>query len=605
MQQAQVQATDSTEGNQEQDISSEHQYFSFIVREQEYAVDILRVVEIRGWTGAREVPGLPSYMKGVIDLRGEVVPIIDLRERFAMPSLRYDQLTVVVILKVNGENGEKTLGIIVDAVSDVYTIYDNQLRPAPDFGGDIDMNYVTNLATVDEKMIILLDVDELLGRQMPSHIEIREDLIGSTDTIDSQTQDDVTLLETSFKSLAPKGPELVARFYEELFRRYPDVKPMFEGSSIEEQERKLLSALQLVISNLRKPDQLGSALKSLGAKHQSYGAEAAHYDAVAGVLLDVLHEFAGDLWTAAVQKAWTGALGTIKDSMLSAYSIPQETHQQESSPQKPDATELLETSFAALAPQADQVVARFYQELFRRHPTVKPLFAGSDLVSQQQKLVAALKLVINNLRNPTKLERTLKELGKKHQAYGAIDQHYDAVSNVLLDVLREFAGDIWTNDHQTAWRDALTTIKGLMLSGYEEGLSNQQINLLEKSFDLLAPRADELVAKFYSKLFKKYPAVKSMFAKTNPKEQKKKLIAALKLVVNSLRNPVKLTTALQELGRKHQDYGALPTHYDAVASTLLDCMAEIAEDDWTNNVNEAWEAALKIIKEIMLTGYRK
>lgn len=195
MQNAQQQISESPDKAAEQEIQSEQQYFSFIVREQEYGVDILRVVEIRGWTGAREVPGLPLYMKGVIDLRGEVVPIIDLRERFGMPNLAYNQLTVVVILKVNGEHGEKTIGIIVDAVSDVYTIDSEQLKPAPDFGTEVDMSYVTNLATVEEKMIILLDVDELLGKQMPSHVELRKELIDDKDSMPSTQIDETTLLE--------------------------------------------------------------------------------------------------------------------------------------------------------------------------------------------------------------------------------------------------------------------------------------------------------------------------------------------------------------------------------------------------------------------------
>lgn len=600
MQNAQQQISESPDKAAEQEIQSEQQYFSFIVREQEYGVDILRVVEIRGWTGAREVPGLPLYMKGVIDLRGEVVPIIDLRERFGMPNLAYNQLTVVVILKVNGEHGEKTIGIIVDAVSDVYTIDSEQLKPAPDFGTEVDMSYVTNLATVEEKMIILLDVDELLGKQMPSHVELRKELIDDKDSMPSTQIDETTLLETSFQALAPKGKELVARFYEELFRRYPDVVPMFANTRVEEQEKKLLAALQLVVSNLRKPQQLSQALTTLGAKHKAYGAKPAHYNAVAAVLLDVLQEFAGDLWTPALKQAWSNALTSIKQVMLDAADEPAAEVKHEDGP-----IDLIESSFAALAPKANELVARFYQQLFDRYPSVKPLFSNADLVSQQQKLVAALKLVVNSLRNPTKLERTLKELGKKHQAYGALDAHYDAVASTLLDVLKEFAGNSWTPEHYSAWHDALSTVKNTMLSGYHEGLNNQQIKLLENSFDLLAPQANELVARFYSALFKRYPAVKPMFANVDPKEQKKKLIAALKLVVNSLRNPAKLTTALKELGRKHQDYGALANQYDAVAKTLLDTMAEMAEDNWTNDVNLAWEAALKTVKEIMLRGYQK
>lgn len=612
MQYAPSQVSESAD-NSDQLISSERQYFSFIVKEQEYAVDILRVVEIRGWTGARDVPGLPPYMKGVIDLRGEVVPIVDLRERFGLPSLAYDQLTVVVILKVQGENKEKTFGIIVDAVSDVYTIYDTQLRPSPDFGGEIDMKYVTSLATVDEKMIILLDVDELLGKQMPAHVEVRHDPAPADGN--PATMDDVSVLETSFQAVAPRGRELVARFYEELFRRHPDVKPMFANTSVAEQETKLLAALQLVVNSLRKPEQLNDALKKLGAKHQAYGAEPAHYDAVAAVLLDVLAEFAGDLWNHITRSAWKNALGSIKDTMLSAYQATRETERSgwddapiatpSAPPPKKTPTELIESSFAAVGPRAGELATRFYQQLFARYPSVKPMFDGSNMASQQKKLVNALKLVVNNLRHPAKLEHILHEMGNKHQSYGAVATHYDAVSMVLLDCLSEYAGDSWSREHYNAWRDALATVKELMLRGYsDEGLNDAQIRTVESSFDQLAPRADELVAKFYASLFKLYPDVKPMFANVNPKEQKKKLAASLALVVNNLRNPTKLASALKELGRKHQNYGALPDHYDAVTGTMLDVMADMAGPVWTSDVNSAWEAAFGLVKEIMLSGYR-
>ena len=128
----------------------------------------------------------------------------------------------------------------------------------------------------------------------------------------------VELLEQSFAALAPQGEALVRRFYEELFARYPAVKPMFANTSVAEQEKKLLAALQLVINSLRKPAALNKALASLGAKHHEYGARPEHYTAVAEVLLDVMSEFAGESWTDEVHKAWSEALNTVATSMLAA-----------------------------------------------------------------------------------------------------------------------------------------------------------------------------------------------------------------------------------------------------------------------------------------------
>lgn len=135
----------------------------------------------------------------------------------------------------------------------------------------------------------------------------------------------VDLLEETFAALAPQGEALVGRFYEELFARYPDVKPMFANTSVAEQEKKLLGALVLVINSLRKPKALVAALTGLGAKHHEYGAKPEHYTAVAETLLDVMAEFAGDLWTEEVQEAWTEALNTVASTMLAAEH-PDETN---------------------------------------------------------------------------------------------------------------------------------------------------------------------------------------------------------------------------------------------------------------------------------------
>jgi len=142
--------------------SDGNQYFTFLVADHEYGVDILRVQEIRGWNGVRQVPQLPSYIKGVIDLRGDVIPIIDLRERFGMLPVPYNGLTVVVVIKVTTQKGEQIMGIVVDAVSDVYEIAPDDLKEAPEMNGAVDVNYIQHIATVNDKMVVLLDIDELL-----------------------------------------------------------------------------------------------------------------------------------------------------------------------------------------------------------------------------------------------------------------------------------------------------------------------------------------------------------------------------------------------------------------------------------------------------------
>lgn len=135
---------------------------------------------------------------------------------------------------------------------------------------------------------------------------------------------DVDTIEASFAAVAPQAEKLVERFYEELFKRYPDVQPMFADADIREQRGKLLSALKLVVANVRTPESLVPALEEMGRRHQGYGAVADHYGAVAATLLDVMQEIAGPAWTPEVQKAWSGALGLIAEIMLGAYSAPAE-----------------------------------------------------------------------------------------------------------------------------------------------------------------------------------------------------------------------------------------------------------------------------------------
>ena len=131
----------------------------------------------------------------------------------------------------------------------------------------------------------------------------------------------VDLLTESFGLLAPKGERLVSRFYEELFDRYPEVEPLFDGVDPKQQQKKLLSALQLVVNNLNKPAVLTKALTTLGQKHKIYGAEPGHYQAVASTLLDVMEELAGNHWTDEIHEAWTEALNAVAGIMLNAYEI--------------------------------------------------------------------------------------------------------------------------------------------------------------------------------------------------------------------------------------------------------------------------------------------
>ncbi len=140
-----------------------NQYLTFILDDAEYGVDILRVQEIKGWDSVTPIPNAPLYVRGVINLRGAIVPIVDLRQRFGLPRIEYGVTTVVVVLRVLHASGSRIMGIIVDAVSDVYNVTDDGMRPPPEFGSAISTAFVKGLATVGEKMVIMLDIDRLLN----------------------------------------------------------------------------------------------------------------------------------------------------------------------------------------------------------------------------------------------------------------------------------------------------------------------------------------------------------------------------------------------------------------------------------------------------------
>ena len=141
------------------------QYLTFIMADEEYGVDILTVKEIRIWDSATPIPKAPDHVRGVINLRGTIVPIIDLRQCFSMPAIEYGPETVVLVLQIETETGHREVGIVVDAVSDVYTLDPGQVKPSPDMGSKVNTAYIKGLAKIEEKMVILLDMSKLLSQE--------------------------------------------------------------------------------------------------------------------------------------------------------------------------------------------------------------------------------------------------------------------------------------------------------------------------------------------------------------------------------------------------------------------------------------------------------
>jgi len=143
------------------------EFLTFTLGDEEYGIDILKVQEIRGYDAVTKIANSPPSIKGVINLRGAIVPIVDLRIKLNLGEPTYDQFTVVIILNI----GKRVVGIVVDGVSDVIQLSSENLRPAPEFGSILDTRYILGLGTVEERMIIVVDIESLMSSQEMALVE--------------------------------------------------------------------------------------------------------------------------------------------------------------------------------------------------------------------------------------------------------------------------------------------------------------------------------------------------------------------------------------------------------------------------------------------------
>jgi purine-binding chemotaxis protein CheW len=150
-----IQATNKT--HDASDGGSE--YLAFTLGAEEYGIDILKVQEIRGYEAVTRIANAPEFIKGVINLRGIIIPVVDMRIKFKLGTPTYDQFTVVIILNIGG----RIMGMVVDSVSDVTTLTPEQIKPAPEMGSAFNGEYLMGLGTVDERMLILIDIDRLMS----------------------------------------------------------------------------------------------------------------------------------------------------------------------------------------------------------------------------------------------------------------------------------------------------------------------------------------------------------------------------------------------------------------------------------------------------------
>ena len=139
-------------------VNKNNEFLTFMLANEEYGIDIIKVQEIRGYGAVTAIANAPNFIKGVVNLRGNIVPIVDLRIKFNLNNIKYDDSTVVIILNI----AERVVGIVVDSVSDVMTLTPDQIKPVPEFASTFDTEYLIGLGAVDQRMLILVDIERLM-----------------------------------------------------------------------------------------------------------------------------------------------------------------------------------------------------------------------------------------------------------------------------------------------------------------------------------------------------------------------------------------------------------------------------------------------------------
>ena len=143
------------------------EFLVFSLGDEEYAIDILKAQEIRGYENVTRIASAPPFIKGVTNLRGVIVPIVDLRIKFNLDRVEYDGQTVVIVVNVSG----RVVGVVVDGVSDVLSLTPEQIKPAPEFGLSLSSDYLSGLASLEDRMLVLVDIDRMLSSEEMALVE--------------------------------------------------------------------------------------------------------------------------------------------------------------------------------------------------------------------------------------------------------------------------------------------------------------------------------------------------------------------------------------------------------------------------------------------------
>lgn len=283
----------------------------------------------------------------------------------------------------------------------------------------------------------------------------------------------IQLVENSFERIKQKEGNLTLQFYQKLFDDAPQLKPLFQNTTIEAQSEKLLDSLILLVENLRQPQVLESVLIPLGKNHVKYGVHNEHYPIIGQCLMESLADFLQEEWTPEVEKAWETTLGAVVDVMLQGAAmatpkVPKDFAKIKSkqslseNTQQVEYHEFIDKCFQNIKQQKEAFIPRFFENLFEISPEIKPLFGQADLGKQADKLYQSLSLMVENVRDTEILQSVFGPLGEKYKAYGVIEQHYHLVGKALIKTLEDFNEQQWGPKTEKAWQETYGKVVEIM-----------------------------------------------------------------------------------------------------------------------------------------------
>lgn len=280
----------------------------------------------------------------------------------------------------------------------------------------------------------------------------------------------IALVQETFKAVAQIKETAAALFYNRLFELDPSLKPLFSGD-MEEQGRKLMSAIATVVNGLTRLDDIVPVVQELGVRHADFGVEDHHYDTVAEALLWTLGQGLGDAFIPEVEEAWTEAyvlLATVmKEAAAEHRAATAEQASEDDGPLSAKQIELVQETFKAVVPIKEQAAELFYNRLFELDPDLRPLFTG-DMEEQGKKLMSAIATVVNGLTRLDDIIPVIQDLGIRHVDFGVQDHHYGTVADALLWTLKTGLGDAFTDEVETAWTAAYTVLATVMVDAATE-----------------------------------------------------------------------------------------------------------------------------------------